>query len=286
MDKHLLFVYGTLRKNESNSHFLKHTKCVAEQAWTNGVLYDTELGYPTMRISNSKCVYGEVYEIEDEQLKQIDKLEDFVENRSSNFHDRITQKVYTDQGELEAYVYVASDQLKMVKKEIPLGDWKEYGYYSKKDNFYYFAYGSCLDDARFKLAKVDHYFQELVGRSVLSCYSLRFTVRLPDGGRADIVEDGGVVEGKLYQLPYEAVRYLYKREGVDHQLYRPAFVDVLVDGVVYKDVLTFIVIGKKEELAPPDHYAEEIIRGGNGCLSDEYIQRIEFYMRTLPKSCN
>ncbi len=40
---------------------------------------------------------------------------------------------------------------------------------------------------------------------------------------------------------------------------------------------------KKEELGPPDHYAEEIIRGGKGYLSDKYIQNIESHIQSLSR---
>ena len=55
---------------------------------------------------------------------------------------------------------------------------------------YYFAYGSCMDNARFKQAGSTT-FAEPVGGAVVEGYSTRFTLRRPDGSRADLVEDGG-----------------------------------------------------------------------------------------------
>ncbi|WP_209122552.1 gamma-glutamylcyclotransferase [Alkalihalobacillus sp. BA299] len=135
MSKHFLFVYGTLRKHENNSQFLKEAKCVTEQAWTKGVLYDTGCGYPAMKASSSKYVYGEVYEVNEEQLREIDRLEDYKESRSSNLYDRIIQSVFTDSGECKAFLYIASDQLTKLRQEIPLGDWKEYLYYKGKQTY-------------------------------------------------------------------------------------------------------------------------------------------------------
>jgi cation transport regulator ChaC len=138
-----------------------------------------------------------------------------------------------------------------------------------------------VDHARFKLAGVDHYFQKLAGVAELEGYTLRFAKKLPDGGRADIVEEGGVVEGKVYEIPYECLEYLYRREGVHTRLYRPALIDVKMDGQTVQDVLTFIVVSKDSETAPPDHYLEEIIRGGTGFLSDSYLAELTEHVKTL-----
>ena len=40
------------------------------------------------------------------------------------------------------------------------------------------------------------------------------------------------------------------------------------------EALTFIVVNKDEEAAPPAHYLEEIIRGGTGVLSSEYMKNL------------
>ncbi|WP_235600213.1 gamma-glutamylcyclotransferase, partial [Bacillus amyloliquefaciens] len=114
-------------------------------------------------------------------------------------------------------------------------------------------------------------------------YSTRFTLRRPDGSRADLVEDGGRTEGVLYKLPFEAATYLYKREGVDNHTYRPAFIEVCAGGRVYRGVLTFLVLDKAEEIAPPGHYQEEIERGADLYLSPAFSEKLKRYMNSLPK---
>lgn len=271
----LVFVYGTLRKHESNHHLLEGAKCVALQSWTSGQIYDTGLGYPAMKSSDEDRVYGELYHINEQQLPLLDELEGYSGPGQKNLYNRIKQTVFTDTGSHEAYVYIIHpDHESILQKLIELGDWKIANFQEEHGEFLYFAYGSCMDHERFKLANVDHFFQKEKGRGVLEGYQMRYTKRLDDGGRADIVEEGGEVEGIVYELPADALEYLYRREGVNINLYRPALVDVTIEGKLVNNVWTFIVVDKDEETAPPIHYATEIIRGGRGILSERYMDSL------------
>ncbi|GGA90315.1 gamma-glutamylcyclotransferase [Ornithinibacillus halotolerans] len=275
-----VFVYGTLRRGERNDYLLKDAKCLAEQAWTNGVLFDTGMSYPALAPSNSSIVYGELYEVSDTDLARLDELEGYQEGGVNNLYNRLEQIIYTDKGKYRAYVYVAHlDSL--LKKKISNGDWKEYNLLKQNDSFLYFAYGSCMDSLRFKKAGVERYFKEVVGVGVLPNYSLKFTHRSTfDGlGRADIVEDGGVVEGKIYKIDREALNYLYGREGAPH-VYRPTFVRFLLDGLEI-EALTFTVKRKQEEVVPPIAYEMEILRGAKGYLSEDYVSSLVKYINIL-----
>lgn len=280
MNQHYVFVYGTLRKHESNHHLLKDTTPVALQAWTKGSLFDTGAGYPALKESNKDIVYGELYLVSDEQLRSLDQLEDYFGSGKNNLYDRIKQWIFHDTGKIEAYVYVISPKNEnSLKAPIKSGDWRIYHFSQIQKPILYYAYGSCMDNERFKLANVDHFFQIVKGRGTLKGYTLRFTRELSDGGRADIVEEGGLVEGKVYEIPNDCLPYLYRREGVDSKCYRPALVDVQIKGKVFEDVLTFIVVNKDKETAPPDHYIKEIIRGGTGFLSDDYMKGLKQQLR-------
>ncbi len=72
--QHLVFVYGTLRKDQSNHHFLKQCECLGRfDTPEEYALFD--LGaYPAMILGN-KSVAGEVYIINDEILESLDRLE-------------------------------------------------------------------------------------------------------------------------------------------------------------------------------------------------------------------
>ncbi|NSL51859.1 gamma-glutamylcyclotransferase [Calidifontibacillus erzurumensis] len=278
-----VFVYGTLRKNESNASLLKNAFCLAEQAWTEGVLFDTGFGYPAMTQSSTGYVFGELYKVTESELQSLDHLEGYSPGSTNNLYDRVKQTVYTDQGETMAYVYVAGRKDLLVKK-ISSGDWKEYRLINRdlKETVHYFAYGSCMDNKRFIEDGANHFFQKMKGVGILSNYTLRFTRKSSqDGmGRADIVEEGGIVEGKVYEIPIQALKdYLYRREGVPFA-YRPTFVTVNLNGKMV-EALTFVVKNKENETAPPDWYAEEILRGGSEVLSEEYIDRVREHIHML-----
>ncbi len=106
----LVFVYGTLRKNERNHYLLKDANCIAEQAWTAGCLYDTNYGYPIHQTNSESRVYGEIYEVNHNQLAGLDELEGYRGEGESNYYERITQMAYTDNGEHEAFVYVMNKE--------------------------------------------------------------------------------------------------------------------------------------------------------------------------------
>ncbi|MFP7296604.1 gamma-glutamylcyclotransferase [Neobacillus niacini] len=283
MEQHFVFVYGTLRKHERNHFLLEGAELVAEQAWTNGKLFDTSYGYPALQESSNDVVYGELYLVTEEQLRRLDELEGYSVDGSDNLYNRKKQVIYYNRGKSQAYVYIIADHnLQMLKTLIHSGDWKEHILH-KQERILYFAYGSCMDDARFKKAKVDHYFQKVTGTGILHGYSMRYSVKMQDGGRADIVEEGGTVEGKVYEIPAECVSYLYRREGVGSRLYRPAFVDLIINGTLFINVLTFVVVNKEAETAPPAHYSEEIIRGGTGYLSEDYLGKLKEHIKILCK---
>jgi gamma-glutamylcyclotransferase (GGCT)/AIG2-like uncharacterized protein YtfP len=268
-----VFVYGTLRQHEANHRLLKEARCVSRQCWTNGILFDTGYGYPAMVPSPCQRVYGELYEVTDEQLKRLDELEGYQGVGKDNHYDRITQVVHSDFATSEAYVYVYSPPYRSDSTEIKFGDWKVHRYL-EQDELLYFAYGSCMDDERFQDAGVKQQFERVIGCGVVQNYSLAYTRKSHDGGRADLIESIEHVEGKVYQITSETLPYLYRREGVTANIYRPAFLDVTIHHKTYRNVLTFLVVDKEDEVAPPPHYAAEILRGAKGFVSDYYYQKL------------
>jgi gamma-glutamylcyclotransferase (GGCT)/AIG2-like uncharacterized protein YtfP len=275
VEKYMVFVYGTLRKHQSNHDLLSSAPCIASQCWTVGKLIDSENGYPYLVSSASGRVYGELYLVDQLQLKALDTLEGYYGSNQNNYYIRSKQLINTDSENYEAFVYLLpNEKLTPNLKEIKNGDWSVNQLLKQKQPLFYFAYGSCMDAERFKLAGVNHYFQKVIGGGILEHYHLRFTRKAHDGGRADIVEEAGAVEGKVYEIPHEALSYLYRREGVNAGCYRPAVIDINVNGRPLTNILTFVVVDKEPETAPPEHYIEEILRGGNGFLSEEYMGKV------------
>ena len=89
--KHLIFVYGTLMKNQRNHHYMKNCKYLYDAVLNDYCLYDVS-NYPGAFKKKGKKVYGEVYEVDEESKKQMDVLED-----EGNLYKYIMVKV--DNGE-------------------------------------------------------------------------------------------------------------------------------------------------------------------------------------------
>lgn len=124
---YVVFVYGTLRKQEHNHHFLADAKCIECECWTYGKLYDTGYGYPAMVKDQSEKVYGELYKINEDQLKGLNQLEGYIgDGHKNNLYDRVTQEVYTRNSSVQAFVYIyASSKIAELKGD-SFSDWKRY----------------------------------------------------------------------------------------------------------------------------------------------------------------
>lgn len=275
-----IFVYGTLRQGEKNAYLLNKATCLFKNAWVEGSLHDTGCGYPAMFLQDnhntSKKVYGEIYDVDRDMLSVIDGLEGYVSGRADNLYERVAVKAYTEHANMpeEVITYTAGHTLRHCNANIIPDDWKVYTYLLGRSEVYYFAYGSCMDDERFKQAHVDHFFTDVVGRGILNGYEMQFSKSTRDGGKADIVECAdSVTEGIIYKAPFEALDYLYKREGVYTGGYRPVIVRV-ASGREQYEMLTFSGMNKQPETAPTSVYATEIIRGANGVLSETYVEQL------------
>ena len=271
-----VFVYGSLRKNEVNHHYLQGAELLAEQAWVSGRLTEGEFYYPFLIDDLQAITYGELYEIPPHFLKKLDHLEGYRAEDPSSLFYREEVKVTTDQDNHQAIVYKWGNQeTGRQLPEVPHGNWKV-RQLLRKESYYYLAYGSCMDQERFQIGKVDHLFQNMIGAARLDDYELRFSHHVKDGGRADIAEKKGAhVEGLVYQVEKEALDYLYQREGVFTGGYRPVVVEVDLHNSRKIEVLSFTVIHKKEDLTPPLHYAREIHRGGGPHLTAAYLSQVE-----------
>ena len=119
-----VFVYGTLRKHESNHGLLATAKPVAMQCRVEGRLYDTGGGYPAMALEPEYWTYGELYEVDDAQLSNLDCLEGYNGEGEDNLYDRVVVPVETDTGFIYAYAYIfLKDQVQGLSA-VEFGDWR------------------------------------------------------------------------------------------------------------------------------------------------------------------
>ena len=97
----LVFVYGTLMKNLSNHFYLKSStflgECYTLEKYI--ILIDGSIPY----LSTSKNIYnikGELYDISNDTLKQIDELED-----EGNWYKRKELKIVLNEKIITCYAY-------------------------------------------------------------------------------------------------------------------------------------------------------------------------------------
>lgn len=121
MNKHLVFVYGTLRRGSAGamSGRFSGAKFIAD-AQVSGSLYD--LGaYPGLLVDEpNSLVIGEVYEVDDETLNELDDFE------ASSHYRRKQVEISFGSDRNVCWVYEPNPEFYSLRKLIASGDWIEY----------------------------------------------------------------------------------------------------------------------------------------------------------------
>ncbi|HYH87321.1 MAG TPA: gamma-glutamylcyclotransferase family protein [Pyrinomonadaceae bacterium] len=121
VNKHLVFVYGTLRRGGARALSVKFpgSKFIAD-AKVIGSLYD--LGaYPGLLLNEShSSVIGEVYEVDDEILNELDEFE-----ASSNYL-RKQVEISLGNDRKACWTYEPDPEFYSPRALITSGDWIEY----------------------------------------------------------------------------------------------------------------------------------------------------------------
>ncbi len=110
-----VFVYGTLRKGESNHYYLRRGLLVADGVWAKGYAMYDQGSYPFAVPTNGSQIKGEIWQIDKDCLAEIDKLEGVKEG--------LYMRIFDD--DLQAYIYIKPDTKGL--REMPKvehGDWK------------------------------------------------------------------------------------------------------------------------------------------------------------------
>jgi gamma-glutamylcyclotransferase (GGCT)/AIG2-like uncharacterized protein YtfP len=121
MNKHLVFVYGTLRRGGARAMSISFpdAKFIAE-AKVSGSLYD--LGaYPGLLLNESiSLVIGEVYEVDDEILNKLDDFE------ASSDYWRKEVEISPGTDSRRCWTYEPRPEVYSPRRLIASGDWIEY----------------------------------------------------------------------------------------------------------------------------------------------------------------
>jgi len=121
MNKHLVFVYGTLRRGTARAMTIRfpNSKFIAD-ARVIGSLYD--LGaYPGLLLNESNSlVLGEVYEVDDEILNELDDFE------ASSYYRRKQVEISLGTDRRLGWTYEPDPEFYSPRTLITSGDWIEY----------------------------------------------------------------------------------------------------------------------------------------------------------------
>lgn len=112
---HRIFVYGTLKRGGINHHFLRRARHVVA---THTLLRFTMVScgpFPAIVADGRREVYGEVYEVDQATLRELDKLEDVP-----NLYERVPITL-ADGSAAEAWVMRPEDAADF--PVIPSGRW-------------------------------------------------------------------------------------------------------------------------------------------------------------------
>jgi gamma-glutamylcyclotransferase (GGCT)/AIG2-like uncharacterized protein YtfP len=108
------FVYGTLRRGQSNHQVIVHWVKSVQPASIKGELYHLPYGYPAVTQGNG-TVHGELMEFESPSmaLAAMDELEGYYGEGQDNLYDRVTTTAQLSNGSfVDCFVYVFPESRK------------------------------------------------------------------------------------------------------------------------------------------------------------------------------
>ena len=105
MKKYLVAVYGSLRKKQSNYeyHLSNSTYKGTFTTEPEYTMYSLSY-YPGLKLNGNTSIVMEVYEVDEDTLKNLNRLEGYYPGEKSTFYDRI--EIDTPWGKAFTYIYV------------------------------------------------------------------------------------------------------------------------------------------------------------------------------------
>jgi len=119
-----LFVYGTLMQDQRNHEYLKDAQFLGAAETEPKYELTTNGSIPAVKEGGTDTIKGELYEVDEQQLKTLDVLEEV----DTQLYDRKEIRV---KGE-KAVIYLGGERMFASDTwvKIPGGDWRSY----KKEN--------------------------------------------------------------------------------------------------------------------------------------------------------
>ncbi|QIW24991.1 gamma-glutamylcyclotransferase [Sulfolobus sp. S-194] len=263
-----LFVYGSLRYGFELHHLLENSRFVG-LAYTEGYkMYD--LGsYPGV-VKGDGIIYGEVYEVDDNTILLLDKVEDY-RGRPDDLYIREKTKVYFDDKRRyslsDVYIYIYNQDISG-RDLIEEGDYSKYVRMPVILN--YFAYAENTNEEILKQRGVKKILKKI--NAIASGYRMIFNIPCRWGYCANLIEDKeGKICGYIYIMIEDELNALDKAEQHLVKYMRDVIKVVDENGKEYY-AYAYVSPDKENPKEPSKEYLNLILQGlntgwGNRCMS-------------------
>ena len=122
MKKYLVAVYGSLRSGMGNhQYYLSDSEYKGTFSTEPEYTLHSLQWYPGLKLNGNTSVVMEVYEVDEETLKNLNRLEGYYPGEKSTFYDRI--EIDTPWGKAFTYIYVNELSKDSI---VESGDWVMY----------------------------------------------------------------------------------------------------------------------------------------------------------------
>ena len=127
--KYLVSVYGSLRKTMGNhNYYLLNSEYKGTFTTEPEYTLHSLSAYPGLKLNGNTSVVMEVYEVDEDTLKNLNRLEGYRPGETSTFYDRI--EIDTPWGKAFTYIYVNELSKDSI---VESGDWVGF---KNKEKFY------------------------------------------------------------------------------------------------------------------------------------------------------
>lgn len=122
MKKYLVSVYGSLRSGMGNHHYyLSNSNYKGTFPTEPEYTLHSLSAYPGLKLNGNTSVVMEVYEVDEDTLKNLNRLEGYRPGEKASFYDRI--EINTPWGKAFTYIYVNELSKDSI---VESGDWCEF----------------------------------------------------------------------------------------------------------------------------------------------------------------